>query len=147
LGANWQPQPGRSSFGACQFTLGWGTMREKQSELSTARTAGLSYAGLGAVFGFAASVITFIACWTYCITAYDFVLGVGFGWIPAALCAGIIGWSVFFLWGGAVLFLVIAGVFVVAAAANPNMVIALAIEGLCGWLAWRFSPSWPRRRP
>ena len=122
-------------------------MREKQSELSTARTVGLSYAGLGAVFGFAASVITFIACWTYCITAYDFVLGVGFGWIPAALCAGIIGWSVFFLWGGAVLFLVIAGVFVAAAATNPNMLIALAIGGPCGWLAWRFSPSWPRRRP
>ena len=56
------------------YLSGWGTMREKQSELSTARTAGLSYAGLGAVFGFAASVIMFIACWTYCITAYDFVL-------------------------------------------------------------------------
>jgi hypothetical protein len=49
--------------------------------------------------------------------------------------------------GGAVLFLVIAGVFVVAAAANSNMLIALAIGGPCGWLAWRFSPSWPRRHP
>src|SRR3974390_180539 len=122
-------------------------MREKQSELSTARTVGLSYAGLGAVFGFAASVITFIACWIYCITAYDFVLGVGFGWIPAAFCAGIIGWSVFFLWAGAVLFLVIAGVFVVAAAGNLNMLIALAVAGLCGGLTWRFSPRWSRRRP
>ena len=86
-------------------------MREKQSELSTARTVGLSYAGLGAVFGFAASVITFIACWTYCITAYDFVLGVGFGWIPAALCAGIIGWSVFVLWGGVRFFSSLSPVF------------------------------------
>ena len=111
-------------------------MPERPSELSMA-----------AVFGFGAGAITFIASWIYCITEYDFVLGVGFGWIPAALCAGIIGWSVFFLWGGAVLFLVIAGVFVAAAAANPNMVIALAIGGLCGWLVWHFSRSWSRRRP
>src|SRR4029077_20662609 len=111
-------------------------MPERPSELSTA-----------AVFGFAAGAITFIASWIYCVTEYDLVLGVGFGWIPAAICAVIIGWSVFFLWKGAVLFLAIAGAFAVAAAANSNMLVCLALGGLCGWLMWRFSPSWLRRRP
>jgi hypothetical protein len=39
--------------------------------------------GLGAIVG----VLTFVACWIYCISEYGFLLGVGLGWLPAMICA------------------------------------------------------------
>lgn len=34
--------------------------------------------------------VLFLACWVYCIAEYGFLLGVGLGWLPSAITAGII---------------------------------------------------------
>jgi hypothetical protein len=34
--------------------------------------------------------VIFIGCWIYCIDAYGFLLGVGLGWLPSLIAAGII---------------------------------------------------------
>ena len=66
---------------------------------------------LGAFF---TGAIVFIGSWIYCIAEYGFLLGVGLGWLPSMIVAGIAG----FLWP------VIAIVLVLAAFA-------------IGWLAFR----------
>jgi hypothetical protein len=52
-------------------------------------------------------VITFLGCWMYCIASYGFLFGVGLGWLPSAIVAGIVA----FLWplvvGGLILLLVL----------------------------------------
>ena len=35
------------------------------------------------------AVIVFIGAWIYCIAEYGFLLGVGLGWLPSAIVAGI----------------------------------------------------------
>ena len=49
-------------------------MSDMPKELSTKQTVGIAYAGLGAVFGIGAGVITFIASWIYCVVTYGFEL-------------------------------------------------------------------------
>jgi len=43
--------------------------------------------------------IVFIGCWIYCIAAYGFLLGVGLGWLPSLIAAGVIAlaWPLVFL--------------------------------------------------
>lgn len=58
------------------------------------------------VAGYIIMPLTFIGAWLYCIATYGFLLGVGLGWIPAAISAlalgfvGAWGWPVVvaFLW-------------------------------------------------
>lgn len=41
--------------------------------------------------GYAISfVIVFIGCWIYCVATYGFLLGVGIGWLPSIIAAGIV---------------------------------------------------------
>lgn len=47
--------------------------------------------GVGYIITF---FIIFIGAWIYCIATYGFLLGVGLGWLPAAITAGIAA----FLW-------------------------------------------------
>lgn len=35
--------------------------------------------------------LVFIGAWIYCIAAYGFLLGVGLGWLPAAIVGAIAG--------------------------------------------------------
>lgn len=44
-----------------------------------------AYAAIGNFFAF----IVFVSCWIYCIANYGFLLGVGLGWLPSAICAAI----------------------------------------------------------
>lgn len=37
------------------------------------------------------SVPTFIGCWIYCAVHYGFLFGVGLGWLPSLIVAGIVG--------------------------------------------------------
>lgn len=37
--------------------------------------------------GFA--ILVFLAVWAYCTVVYGFVLGLGLGWIPSLICAGV----------------------------------------------------------
>jgi len=35
-------------------------------------------------------VIMFIGCWIYCIAVYGFLFGVGLGWLPSIIVAGLV---------------------------------------------------------
>lgn len=37
------------------------------------------------------AIIVFIGSWIYCIATYGFLFGVGLGWLPSAIVAGIAG--------------------------------------------------------
>jgi hypothetical protein len=44
-------------------------------------------------------VILFVGCWIYCIKSYGFLIGVGIGWLPSAIAAGLfsLGWPLLLL--------------------------------------------------
>lgn len=117
---------------------------KSETRVPTAQTAGLTYAGIGFVFGVIVGVGTFITAWIYCVMAYGFVLGLGLGWFPSAICAGIVGWATVFLWGPVLVILLgFAGfVLVFAIGIKSSLVAHLALGAGVGWLVWRFSPSW-----
>jgi hypothetical protein len=48
-------------------------------------------------------VIVFLGCWIYCIASYGFLLGVGIGWFPSLIAAGILS----FFWPLLVLGLIV----------------------------------------
>jgi hypothetical protein len=117
-------------------------MSDEPTELSTKQTVGVAYAGLGALFGITAGVITFIATWIYCVTTYGFVLGVGLGWFPAAICAAVIGWLVAIFWGVALLLLVLSGILLAVALSTHSAFLAYPLMGAAvGWLVWRLAPK------
>jgi hypothetical protein len=118
-------------------------MPDDKPALSTTQTVGVAYAGIGYVFGFAAGVVTFIGAWAYCVMTYGFVLGLGLGWFPAAICAGIVGWATVFLWGPALLIILALGGFAIVTVAHINMGFLphVALGAGVGWLVWRFSPK------
>lgn len=71
------------------------------------------YQELGEVFGIWAAGITFVGSYLYCIVAYGFLLGLGLGWLPSAIVAGIAyvvmrwGWPLIGFLLGMVLLLVL----------------------------------------
>jgi len=116
-----------------------------QLALSNAQAAGIAYAGIGFVFGVGAGVVTFVGAWVYCVMTYGFVLGLGLGWFPAAICAGIVGWATTFLWGATLLIILVIGsvVLISVATSLPSAFLAhLTLGAAAGWLIWRFSPPW-----
>jgi len=119
-------------------------MPDDRPALSTTQTVGATYAGVGFVFGVIAGIVTFIAAWAYCVMSYGFVLGLGLGWFPAAICAGIVGWATVFLWGIALLIILAIGGFLLISIANlhSNLVLHLALGAAIGWLVWWLSPAW-----
>jgi hypothetical protein len=121
-------------------------MQDEKPGLSTAQTAGVAYAGIGYVFGIIAGVATFIGAWIYCAMSYGFVLGLGLGWFPSAICAGIVGWATVFLWGPALLIILALGVFAVVAVAHVNLpfVTHLALGAAIGWFVWWISSKFIR---
>jgi hypothetical protein len=111
--------------------------------LSKVQTAGIAYAGIGFVFGVAAGVVTFVSAWAYCVMTYGFVLGLGLGWFPAAICAGVVGWATVFLWGAALLIILAISGFVLLAILplHSSLVLHVALGAAVGWLVWRVSPA------
>jgi hypothetical protein len=112
-------------------------------QVSTKQAIGVAYAGLGAFFGIAAGVITFIATWFYCAVTYGFVLGLGLGWFPAAVCAGVVGWLVAIFWGFVLVVLALGiGALLAIAISTQSTILAYAFfGGLAGWVMWRFAPK------
>jgi hypothetical protein len=43
--------------------------------------------------GFGLGVLTFVSTYIYCIATYGFLFGVGLGWLPAIICALVIGFA------------------------------------------------------
>jgi hypothetical protein len=118
-----------------------------QPDFTVTQTAAISYAGIGLAFGVGAGVVTFIGAWAYCIMTYGFVLGLGLGWFPAAICAGIIGWATMFLWGAALLTILAISGFVLIAmlpGLHSSFVLHIAFGAAAGWLIWRICPPWLR---
>jgi hypothetical protein len=117
-----------------------------QPDFTVTQTAAISYAGIDVVFGVAAGAVTFIGAWAYCVMTYGFVLGLGLGWFPAAICAGIIGWATVFLWGAALLIILAISGFVLLAIfpLHSSLVLHMALGAGAGWLIWRICPPWLR---
>lgn len=61
-------------------------------------TWGDEYLGFGILHGSYAALFTFIGVWIYCVATYGFLLGLGLGWLPAAILAGIVHFAFVFLW-------------------------------------------------
>ena len=114
-----------------------------QPDFTATQTAAISYAGIGFVLGFAVGIATFVSAWAYCVLTYGFVLGLGLGWIPAGICAGIVGWATVFFWGAALLILAISGFVLIAvfSGVHSGLAWSLAVGAAVGWLIWRVSPS------
>lgn len=55
-------------------------------------------------------LIIFVSVWIYCIAMYGFLLGVGLGWLPAAITASVLCW----LWPPYVAGVVIVGIMIVS---------------------------------
>lgn len=66
-----------------------------------------------------AAIGAFLAAWAYCAVQYGFLLGFGFGWLPATILAGIIAALTRWLWPLAA----IAGI----------LLAVLALGALLGW--------------
>jgi hypothetical protein len=68
------------------------------------------------VFGYwlgaAVGILTFISAYVYCIATYGCLLGVGLGWLPAMIVAAVACGLTIFLWGPAVVLLLIVLVWV-----------------------------------
>ncbi|MGH6801868.1 MAG: hypothetical protein ACREC3_00675 [Methyloceanibacter sp.] len=58
-----------------------------------------SYLKIGGVIGAIVAIPTFIGCWIYAISEYGFLLGVGLGWLPSLIVAGIAWGLTTLLWG------------------------------------------------
>jgi len=63
----------------------------------------VAYMAVGKGLGLIAWVLTFIACWFYCVAEYGFLLGVGLGWLPALICAYLAFFLTIALWGPALM--------------------------------------------
>lgn len=72
----------------------------------------LGYFDIGRIIAVIAGVLTFIGGWIYCIAHYGFLLGVGLGWLPAAITAAVVAYFLLLAWG--VIALGIAGVVIYA---------------------------------
>lgn len=55
------------------------------------------------MIGGIAAALTFIGAYIYCIATYGFLFGLGLGWLPSAILAGIVFGVVMLLWGPALL--------------------------------------------
>jgi hypothetical protein len=65
------------------------------------------YDGLGSFIGVIAGFATFVASWIYCVGEYGFLWGFGFGWVPSAMLAVVVGWVTRFIWGIGLILLVL----------------------------------------
>lgn len=103
--------------------------------------------------GWVCGGLTFFGCWIYAIATWGFLLGVAFGWIPAAIIAVIIG----FIWPLlAFLVLAAAGALLVFTPEGkalfnrlPNWVSFLFLGTLFGFLIWQWTNelvAWVRKR-
>ena len=61
--------------------------RQRQAE-AVAREDAL-FGTVYSIGGLIVWIVTFIGCWIYCIANYGFLLGVGLGWLPAAIVASV----------------------------------------------------------
>jgi hypothetical protein len=124
----------------------WGHfMPNGSSSKVTVTNAGITYLGAGAVLGFVVGIITFIVAYIYCIATYGFLFGLGLGWLPAGILAGIVGWATVFLWG-AVLALAVLGALVLISFLWPGAVVYAIWGGAIGLFVWWIAPKFLKGR-
>jgi hypothetical protein len=115
------------------------------SDGGSPKNAGITYLGAGAVLGFVIGFLTFVAAYIYCIATYGFLFGLGLGWLPSAILAGIVGWACVFLWG-AVLALVLLSVFGLVTFLWPTAVVYAIWGAAIGLFIWWISPRFLKGR-
>jgi hypothetical protein len=110
-------------------------------KITTTKVAGFGYVAIGYVLGAVAGVITFIGAYIYCIATYGFLFGLGLGWLPSIILAGIIGWAVVFLWGPAIVLGLLFGLALLAMVVSAKLAFVAIFGAAIGWLVWRFAPK------
>ncbi len=56
------------------------------------------YAGIGIALGGLSAAAVFIGAWAHCVATYGFLFGLGLGWLPAAISAGLALILIRWLW-------------------------------------------------
>jgi hypothetical protein len=56
------------------------------------------YFNIGMVIGLIVGFLTFIVAYMYCIAAYGYQFGLGFGWLPSVILAAAVGWFAMVVW-------------------------------------------------
>jgi len=110
-------------------------------KITTTKVAGFGYVAIGYVLGTVAGVIAFIGAYIYCIFTYGFLFGLGLGWLPSLIFAGITGWAVVFLWGPAVIISLLFGLALLAIVVSAKLAYGVIFGAAVGWLIWRVAPK------
>ncbi len=116
-------------------------MAVDDAKVTTFQFAGFGYVAIGYVLGAVAGVITFVGAYIYCIATYGFLFGLGLGWLPSIILAGIIGWAVVFLWGPAIVVGLLFGLALLAMVVSAKLAYGMIFGAAIGWLVWRFAPK------
>ena len=111
------------------------------AKVTTFQFAGFSYIAIGYVLGAVAGVITFVGAYIYCIATYGFLFGLGLGWLPSIILAGIVGWAVVFLWGPAIVIGLLLGLALLAMVVSAKLVFVMIFGAAIGWFIWRVAPK------
>jgi hypothetical protein len=111
------------------------------AKVTTTKVAGLGYIAIGYVLGAVAGVVTFVGAYIYCILTYGFLFGLGLGWLPSLILAGITGWAVVFLWGPAVIIGLMFGLALLAMIVSAKLAYGVIFGAAVGWLIWRVAPK------
>jgi hypothetical protein len=84
-----------------EYGLTWNIRRRKNiGKKWGGRKMDDDYPGpIGAICGTLTALVTFLYSWYYAVENWGWLLGLAFGWIPAAIVALMAGAIVFFLWG------------------------------------------------
>ncbi len=117
-------------------------MAEDKS-LTKVTVFGAGYLTIGYALGAVTSVVTFIGAYVFCVASYGFLFGLGLGWLPSAILAGIVGWAMVYAWGAVLAIGLIGAIgtlFIL-----PGGFVAHALLGAAlGFVVWRISPKWMR---
>jgi hypothetical protein len=111
------------------------------AKVTTLQSAGFGYVAIGYILGAVAGVITFVCAYVYCIATYGFLIGLGLGWLPSLILAGIIGWAFVFLWGPVIVLGLLLCLALLAIVVSVKIACVAIFGGAIGWLIWRFAPK------
>jgi hypothetical protein len=85
------------------------------------------YFRVGRILAWIFGITLFLGLWAYCIFAYGFLFGVGLGWLPAGITAGVAGLLTVPLWG-----ILVAAILALAAYFNNDIQAMLTFIAILG---------------
>ena len=108
------------------------------AKVTTFKFAGFGYVAIGYVLGAVAGVITLVGAYIYCVATYGFLFGLGLGWLPSIILAGMIGWAVVFLWGPAIVIGLLFGLALLATVVSAKLAYGVIFGAAIGWASLAF---------